>query len=657
MRLLLIAARLVLWIPILLTPLLGVWLASSWAAWANGPRWAVVLAGALLFPILPVLWELLAARRRRNKLSRAREGSSFLGRMSQRKASERVTSPLDRVLLRTLVLNGAFLAVLLVGFPRQTLTAVGARGDWMLDDVSGPTAARVRSVLRTLSDGLQDYNADFNDNDYAQGADDDRLPEQDTVAVGRRVATQAELTLTLPEGATGQLGSHVFSGSKTLTLKLQPTVLGVRFEDGQRLSCPVDPTAGTLALVDGSLGNTACDVLVEPDPSWRPAIHDIAVYRDGTTQLRDRVIAPEQVAAVHRNDPWLRVELVPEAHATLCEATRERRGYYLAVVVEDEVRFVRHNAEPLCDGFLPLDTDHPFAHEEAEELTPDEGGGVSGWPFTDVPDPRVHAIPSDQDDSIALLGHWMAANEPREAERARLVHDWIAVNVSYDNESLKPGQRAPQDADTVFRRRTGVCAGYANLYRSLGQAAGLDVVYLVGNVRDERGGMAGSSHAWNAVKVDGHWLLVDVTWDAGFSDEDTFSFRYRSSYLFTPPETFRLDHLPREAAWQLHDAPLSRGDFLRQPQLRVTARAMGIDMIAPDRPQIEASGSIDVQLDNPEGHRLLARIDETRCQVHGTERITCPVASGGNQELRVFAAPTPTSRSFVHIASVSVQGS
>ncbi len=40
------------------TPLLGVWVASSLPALRNGPVWLALLAGLLLFPVMPVAWEL-----------------------------------------------------------------------------------------------------------------------------------------------------------------------------------------------------------------------------------------------------------------------------------------------------------------------------------------------------------------------------------------------------------------------------------------------------------------------------------------------------------------------------------------------------------------------------------------------------------------------
>lgn len=645
--------KLAFWGPILLTPLLGVWLASSWAAWANGPRWLVVLSGALLFPILPVLWELVAERRRRTRLARQREQGGFLGRMRAKQTHERMTTARTRVLLRTLFVNGVFLAVLLYGFPTQTLTAVAARGDWMLDDVRGPVAAFSRATLRNVADRLQAYNGEFNDNEFE---DTEALPEVDVaemVAATRKVATTTAITVELPPGAEAQLDEHVFTGSSTFTVPLLPTTVGVTFDDGRKLSCPLDPTVGTVVLVDGRLGGEPCEELVAPDPTWRPAIHLVEGWSGPEdVRLGRLVVRPDQVVRVQRNDPWLRIEVDDTAKPALCAATTDQRGW-IAVVVAGKPRFLRVQREAHCDGFLPIDTENPFERGLDRTGDADAGSGLSGWPFRNEPDPRVLQVPADRLASIKALGAWIQQNANTELERARLVHDWVAVNVQYDVESLQPGKRAPQDADTVFRRRTGVCAGYANLVRALGRAAGLEVVYLTGNSRDTDS----SGHAWNAIKVDGAWLLVDATWDSGFIGDSGFESRYRSTYLFTPPALFRQDHLPTNATWQLSPNPISRGEFLRQNRMTVEAAAQGIVLVSPTTPQVQATGKVELQLENPGGLRFIARIGEQSCTVdQGSQvRVECPVPPQGTHEVSLYAKPGADAGSYPRVGALTVQ--
>ena len=70
----------------------------------------------------------------------------------------------------------------------------------------------------------------------------------------------------------------------------------------------------------------------------------------------------------------------------------------------------------------------------------------------------------------------------------------------------------------VLKNRFAVCSGYANLYQALGEKMGLKSAvvigyakglgYLVGNASD-------ANHAWNAVRINNSWYLIDATWGAG----------------------------------------------------------------------------------------------------------------------------------------------
>ena len=50
---------------IYLAPVLGVWLASSLAAFSNRSTLLSVIAGVFLFPVLPLLWDLWSSYKQR----------------------------------------------------------------------------------------------------------------------------------------------------------------------------------------------------------------------------------------------------------------------------------------------------------------------------------------------------------------------------------------------------------------------------------------------------------------------------------------------------------------------------------------------------------------------------------------------------------------
>ncbi|HEU4409758.1 MAG TPA: transglutaminase domain-containing protein [Polyangiaceae bacterium] len=161
-------SKLVFWALVVCLPLLGAWVASSLAAYANRPPWAAALAGLLLFPIAPLLWEGYAALRRRG--SKARRHLTFG----------------DRVVLRTLALSLTFLALVLGALPRDVFTALTVRGDWALEGRSGARVDEARRRLFALASRLEWLYL------YAKGknpyGDGDRGPESGAAS---RAATSA----------------------------------------------------------------------------------------------------------------------------------------------------------------------------------------------------------------------------------------------------------------------------------------------------------------------------------------------------------------------------------------------------------------------------------------------------------------------------------
>jgi len=145
---------------VVLTPLVGVWVASSLVAYNNGPVWLVCLCGLLLFPGLPLAWELLARHRRHKRLA---------GRQT---ASERprLISLRGRIVLRTLVINLAFLTALLALYPRAGFVALSTRGDWMLGPREEGWRGPVRRGLFFAAGGLEWLYDATRDNPHAKYA-------------------------------------------------------------------------------------------------------------------------------------------------------------------------------------------------------------------------------------------------------------------------------------------------------------------------------------------------------------------------------------------------------------------------------------------------------------------------------------------------------
>ena len=122
-----------------LTPLFGFWLASSLAAYHNATQWLSLLVGLLLFPILPVGWDLVFVWRRSRKAHPPKQ----------------ILTRLDRLVLRTLLVNGVFLGGMLYARPHAAFRAIAVRGDWMLDGFEGEAVDAVRGVILRIADRFE----------------------------------------------------------------------------------------------------------------------------------------------------------------------------------------------------------------------------------------------------------------------------------------------------------------------------------------------------------------------------------------------------------------------------------------------------------------------------------------------------------------------
>jgi hypothetical protein len=193
-----------------------------------------------------------------------------------------------------------------------------------------------------------------------------------------------------------------------------------------------------------------------------------------------------------------------------------------------------------------------------------------------------HALqaPKEMEQSIASLADYLAGGAKDDREKARLIYRWITDRIAYDAEGFLSGKFGDNGAANVLKTRKCVCEGYANLFLALGNAAGLEVVKVHGYAKGVgyRPGqkITRSNHAWNAVKVDGQWRLVDSTWGAGALGDKKFIKRYRDYFFLTPQDQLIFSHLPDDVRWQLLEPPVPQADFERWPKINDELFALGI---------------------------------------------------------------------------------
>lgn len=119
----------------------------------------------------------------------------------------------------------------------------------------------------------------------------------------------------------------------------------------------------------------------------------------------------------------------------------------------------------------------------------------------------------------SLLVKELTANLTSETEKFNALFSWVAHNIRYNYRAYFSPGGTYSNIQTILRRRSAICLGYAELMDTLCYLAGIPNVSVYGYAKDEffdvKDSLYIDNHAWNAVKLDGLWYVYDVTWSTG----------------------------------------------------------------------------------------------------------------------------------------------
>lgn len=137
-----------------------------------------------------------------------------------------------------------------------------------------------------------------------------------------------------------------------------------------------------------------------------------------------------------------------------------------------------------------------------------------------------------------------------EYDMALWLHDWTLDQLEYDH-----GLNWCS-AESGLTRHQGTCESYQRIYSKLLDAAGI-----------ANGRVTGNGHTWNAVKIDGKWCQMDLTWD-DTSDNWYGDLDQRHLYFGLTDELMAIAHSDHTANYQKADytyrsTDLSNNYFVR----------------------------------------------------------------------------------------------
>jgi len=266
-------------------------------------------------------------------------------------------------------------------------------------------------------------------------------------------------------------------------------------------------------------------------------------------------------------------------------------------------------------------------------------------------DAHALAAPASAEQSVESLAAYLIKPATNEREKARAIFRWICQNIDYDLGSYFTGRLGSTNSADVLKSRSSVCSGYSDLFSALAGEAGLEVVEILGYGKgySYRPGQKFSgpfNHAWNAVKINGSWRLMDPTWGAGYLGRDRKYHRwFDDHYFMTPPDQFIFDHLPEEESWQLLEVPLSKAKFEDLVYVESDLFNLGLNLIERNG-SISAEGEVNISVHAPEDVVMMAGLESetgvlegrTLCQRDGENyEIRARLPQAGSYALRAYA--------------------
>lgn len=152
----------------------------------------------------------------------------------------------------------------------------------------------------------------------------------------------------------------------------------------------------------------------------------------------------------------------------------------------------------------------------------------------------------------------------------------------------------------MFLNKTGVCEEYAQSFKKICDLLGIEAEVIKGYTRNsanEIGTTASTTnHAWNAVKINGDWLLLDATWAAGYNNGDKWIREFNDYFFDIPKHKILKTHYADNSLWVLRFGRMSLDEFYQQPIYSPVFLNSKTELISPKTGSIRINSTKDIEL-------------------------------------------------------------
>lgn len=180
----------------------------------------------------------------------------------------------------------------------------------------------------------------------------------------------------------------------------------------------------------------------------------------------------------------------------------------------------RPDEEALTDAFYEAYFQNPLI-PAVKQLTISQSGEVVSVSYEESAIERAEKQ-RELIEKVKFVAGELIEEGMSDVDKVLAVNSYLCDNVAYDvgaAEQSMAGEGAFTDSMTPYGaliNHRGVCLGYAGAFKLLAQEMGLESIVVTGTLNGNQ------NHAWNKVKIDGKWCVVDVTSNDGQDMKNVF---------------------------------------------------------------------------------------------------------------------------------------
>jgi len=120
----------------------------------------------------------------------------------------------------------------------------------------------------------------------------------------------------------------------------------------------------------------------------------------------------------------------------------------------------------------------------------------------------------------------LTRNKKTDAEKVRAIYDYIVSNIKYDYKlAANPAANYIPQLDRTLSSKKDICYGYSALMAGMLRSLNIPTKLVMG-----QSSFVDTYHAWNEVLLDGKWVIIDTTVDAGLAKTKKDMIKQKADY-------------------------------------------------------------------------------------------------------------------------------